>query len=111
MIPDLLVGIELRGIRWQGRHHDAVGLTVDEGLSLFAVMVMGVVGDRDDGSSGIFTQLLQELDEARRVYALFDKAKAHTSPESDGADDFQPKAPTAVAYHRGTAIFPQVKRR
>lgn len=103
VIPNLLVGIQFWRISRKEYQHDAAVLLNDESLGRFAMVILCVIGDDQDRLARVFSELLQEADEARGVHAALEHRETHIAAWGYGADDVQAKATAAVVDHRSLA--------
>src|SRR5271157_4152768 len=100
MIPDLFIWIEFRGIARKIGQRDCSLALFGKSLDCPKGVIGSVIGNDDDGTTGIGQQLLHEGNKLPGVHLVLDNAKAHVSTGAHCGDQFQGETISAVFDHR-----------
>lgn len=100
VLPDLLVGVELRRVRRQVDAFEAALDGLDVGLDGLGLVDAVAIHDQDDGLLGLQHELLQETLEHLSVDQPFMGHELHGAVQADGRDHLD-RGPRAGAAHDG----------
>lgn len=100
MIPNLVIGAELRRVSREEYQRNLALLRLDEALRPFVVVVACIVDNHQDRLVRLFTQFLQKPDEAFEIHALGDETEAHVGAGRHRADEVEREASSTVLDDR-----------
>ncbi len=99
MVPDLLDGIDLRGIWWKEVELKAPLGALNEFLDCPAAVDRMPIDNEEDWARFIVQQAFEEFDEALGIHRLFVEHEPELASGADGADDIERETRTRGANH------------
>ena len=106
VVPNLFIGIELRGIARQMLDNDVAITFFNEPLQCFAAMVAGIVRDHNDRLAGICSEIFEKLHEPGTIHSSLEGGKSHISARAHRTDQSEAKAAAAVRDNRRLTDLP-----
>jgi hypothetical protein len=88
MIPDLFIRIEFRSIARKIGQRDCSLVLFGKSLDCPRGVIGSVIGNDDDGTTGVGQQLLHEGNKLPGVHLVLDYAEAHVSTGTHCGDQF-----------------------